>query len=276
MPVQNGNFSVIASLGGSGQRITVSRPIEDIKWKNIPIEWRPLLGHSINYTEQYTLEFLPSGNSQNGTYRWDDRFYQQAFIGHWQATNNEGNTGLGAEVTEFGQIIGNLSPLGGFVWIYRRRFQLTWTLSLGDVFAASITTIDNCNGDLAPGAVANNFINAGDVNQYVQIAYGIATGDLVNAATLIDKLTQPTTAGYKFGDKNLFTAFTGIDSVDLSDAILYPQIDNLGLWIHPDFQLTNAAWGCNFQGVDNVEKLSNQFPDMPFDCNYSGGIQFPQ
>jgi hypothetical protein len=275
MSNDTGNFSIAANFSQNGRLASISRPDGEIEWGSIPILFRPILGSSIAYTEQFTTEFLPSGQSQNGTYRWDDRYYQQAFIGHWQSTNNISNTGLSPEVTESGQIIGNLNSLGGFTWIYKRRFSINWQLDINDQFAASITTIDNCNGDLAPGAVSNDFINTADVNQYVQIAYGIATGDLVNAATLIDSLTQPTTAGYKFGAKNLFKAFTAIDTIDLSKAILIPQIDDLGLWIHPDFNVSNVAWGCDFSGIEILDKLPNQFPNTPIACDYNGGLNFP-
>jgi hypothetical protein len=207
---------------------------------------------------------------------WDNRFQQEAFLGHYQITR-VGDTGTVPLVTERGNMIGQSVPsTSAFTWHFQREYNLELFLNKSDKNAAFVTAITNCNADLAPGAVPNRYIDTTNVDTYVRIAYGIATGDLPNAATLIDNLTKPTTAGYRFPDEVLFRGINNIPSVNLDGYEIITRLGDVDLWVHPDWTIdTNFYYTFEVINYKVLAQTFDQFPDNTT-CAYPGGVGFPQ
>jgi hypothetical protein len=274
MPTSSsGSFSIPANLSQDDQRYLISAPAaETISWDNIPINFRPLIGSTLYYYEQYTLLFTVT-NPEATAYRWNERYAQEAFGGHWQLINRNGETQN--EAIERGQLILTSGNNGIFSWVTKRLKSITWSPDRADEYAAYLGLIQSCNSDLAPAAVQNKFVDSSNVDSFIQIVYALSTGDFANAAQLYDKLTQPFINGYKFTGDIVFKTLENVPTIDLKDAFLNPQLDNLGIWLHPDFSLSAASWGCDFSQNYNLEIFNNQFPNDT-ECTTSDGTNFPQ
>ena len=246
-----------------------------LNWNDFVFDFRPIAGQDIRIRESIEIYFtLIEGKT--GSMIWENRFLNEAFIGHFQVTRLNASGGDTGTVTERGQIIGTSQNTSVFKWVFQREYSLNLFLKLTDKNAASLSAISNCNADLAPGAVANRNIDSSNVDTYVRIVYAIATGDLPNAATLIDSLKQPVIAGYKFPDSVLFRAKNQISSVDLTGYQFSTRLGDIALWVHPDWIVQpDADYGAQVIDFSLLDTTTEQFPDGTV-CTYPGpGAVFP-
>jgi hypothetical protein len=147
---------------------------------------------------------------------------------------------------------------------------------LSDVGAAAITNVDNCNADLAPGPVQNRNITSANFNNYAQLAYGLATGNLVNFNELLTKLTSPVINGWRFPNKNLFSARTAIPTVNVDGLTVPTQLGDIDIWTHPDL-IADTSGSFAYQ-IINYALLPNSPIQYPVDdtCVYPGqNLSFP-
>lgn len=244
-------------------------------WSDIGYDFRPIAGQPISIRETMLLTFRRNSLTDDNIV-WLDRFQNEAFIGHYQVSRLVGsNSGDATTVYKSGQIIGVSENTEFFTWSFSLEYNLNLYLNKTDKNAAYLSAIKNCNADLRPGAVPNTFIDTTNVSTYVEIAYGIATGDLANAASLIDSLTSPTTAGYRFGDEILFQGINNIPGISLEDAIFTPRIGTIGVWLHPDYSpYGTAIFAMQVANYSILARTIDQFPDGTT-CAYPGSVPFP-
>lgn len=237
---------------------------------------RPLLGQPIRIRESMTVFFERSGFT-SGSMFWENRYQSEHFIGHYQVTRNaEDSPNSPKVITERGQVIGSSDNSEFSKWTFQREYNLNIYLNSEDSNAAAITAISNCNADLAPGAVKNRYITPANAAQYAQLAYGLATGNLVNFTSLLTKLASPTIDGYKFPDSVLFKAQTEIPTITLSGKTITTELGDIGLWVHPDWMVRSEA-NYTFQVINYkvANKLSNQYPFVDT-CTYpAADLSFP-
>jgi hypothetical protein len=245
-----------------------------IPWNDFLFRIKPIAGQPIRIREsveiQFTLTTFPTA-----CHIWLNRYYNEAFIGHFQITrlnSNDADTGI---ITERGQIIGNSNNTTNFKWVFQREYDLNLYIKRNDLNPASLSAIFNCNADLAPGAVENRNINYANVDKYVRIAYALSTGDLANAGTLIDSLTLPAIAGYRFPNTVLFRAVNQIPTVDLEGYDFSSRLGDIGLWVHPDWTIEpEAIYSAQVINFNTLADTQDQFPDGTT-CVYPGGLDFP-
>jgi hypothetical protein len=209
---------------------------------------------------------------------WNDRFKSEQFIGHYQIFRNFQESPNAAQVlTERGQIIGNSENSEFSGWTFQREYFLNIYLNTEDTNAAAITAIKNCNADLAPGAVENRYITPANAQQYAQLAYGLATGNLVNFTQLLERLNSPTIDGYKFPDSVLFTAQTQIPTITLEGKTITTELGDIGLWVHPDWMvLPEALFSFQVINYEVLTTLDNQYVLAEDACTYPGdSLSFP-
>jgi hypothetical protein len=206
---------------------------------------------------------------------WNNRFQQEAFLGHFQITRLS-PFNIPNLVTERGNMIGVSIPnTESFVWHFQREYDLDLFLQKTDKNAAYLSAISNCNAYLAPAPVPNLKINFANVDKYVRIAYALGTADLANAATLIDSLTLPTIAGYTFPEEVLFKAVNNIPSINLDGYEISTRLGDVELWINPDWTIDNFfAYTYEVIHYNRLEPTADQFPDGTV-CNFSGSNDFP-
>jgi len=259
--------------GNTDRRFKLVRPTT-LNWSNLNTSIRPIAGQAIRVRETAEVLFTRSETSLSSMI-WDNRFSQEAFIGHYQVTRLGTYDGT-TIVTERGQVIGTtLQNSNSFTWHFQREYDLNLFLNKTDINAGYLSAITNCNAYLAPSPVPNLKINLANFDKYVRIAYGIGTGDLGTAATLIDSLTQPTIAGYTFPDEVLFRAVNNIPGINLDDLEISTRLGDVELWVHPDWDIDPFFYH-TFE-VINYKVLAqtlDQFPDGTV-CNFNGGLDFP-
>lgn len=259
--------------GDTDRKFKLVRPTT-LNWSDLNTTIRPFAGQPIRARETAEVLFTLVGEPASSMH-WYNRFTTEVFIGHYQITRL-GTFQDTTIVTERGQIIGSkLQNTDSYSWHFQREYDLNLHLLKSDKNAAYLSAITNCNAYLAPAPVPNLNINFGNFDRYVRIAYGIGTGDLGTAGTLIDALTSPTIAGYTFPDQVLFRGVNNIPSVDLDDYEISTRLGDVELWVHPDWQI-DPGFYYTFE-VINYKALAQtleQFPDGTV-CNFNGGLDFP-
>lgn len=260
--------------GLTNEKIKFLRPTT-INWSEFNLTIRPVAGQPIRIRE--SMEFLFTKNPDVDVCAiWNNRYIQEKFVGHYQITRLGGTGGTTDSITERGIIIGNDEGDEFFTkWTFQKEYNLSLFLNKTDINAGYLSAITNCNAYLAPSPVPNLKINAGNVDKYVRIAYGIATGDLANAATLIDSLTEPTIAGYTFPEEVLFRGVNNIPGIDLENIEFNSRLGNILLWIHPQWSIIESAtYIAEVIDYKVLAQTLDQFPDGT-QCNFNGGLDFP-
>lgn len=249
------------------------RPTE-ASWNEFGFTIKPLAGQPIRIREAINIEFSREAIT-SGSMTWFNRFYTEAFVGHFQVTRvNPGDPTLVA-ITEKGQIIGTETTTLTYNWVFQREYDLNLFLRSDDLRPATIGVVANCNFDLAPGPVENRYIDATNVDRYVRIAYALSTGDFANASTLIDSLTLPVIAGYKVPDETLFSILNQLPGVDLTDFTFTSRLGNIGLWVHPDWEvIPTAVYTAEIINFSPLAMSPNQIPES-IACRYPGALGFP-
>jgi hypothetical protein len=259
--------------GDTDRKFKLVRPTI-LNWDDLNITIRPFSGQVIRVRETGEVLFTATEEPISSAI-WNNRFTQEVFIGHYQITRNGSYEGT-TIVTERGNIIGTkLQNTNSYSWHFQREYDLNLHLNKTDKNAAYLSAITNCNAYLAPAPVPNLNINYANFDKYVRIAYGIGTGDLGTAGTLIDTLTAPTIAGYTFPDSVLFRGVNNIPTINLEGFEISTRLGDIELWVHPDWMI-DPAFVYTFE-VINYKVLAqtlDQFPDGT-ECNFNGGLDFP-
>jgi hypothetical protein len=243
-------------------------------WNDLQTNIRPALGQKIRIRETAEVAFYPSEITKSAAI-WNNRFQREAFLGHFQVTRISG-TGFARLVTERGNMIGQeLENSFGCLWHFQREYDLDLFLNKSDKNAAYLSAITNCNAYLAPAPVPNLNINYANFDKYVRIAYGIGTGDLGTAGTLLDTLTASTIAGYTFPDSVLFRGINNVPSVNLDGYEISTRLGDIELWVHPDW-LIDTFFQYTYEVIhyNLLDQTLDQFPDGT-ECNFNGGLDFP-
>jgi hypothetical protein len=268
-------FNITGVPGIDDRKWSFTRPTT-IEWSDMNCTIRPALGQAIRIRE--SIQFLFERSAfRGGSMIWDNRFYREAFIGHFQVERLSPADSTADSITERGQIIGDQQDDETFFnWTFQREYSLNFHLLKSDSSPASLSAVENCNADLAPGAVENRNIQAATANNYAQLAYGLATGNLVNFNELLTKLASPVINGFKFPDKILFKSSNQIPNITLEGLTTATRLGDIKLWVHPDWMLVpNAQY---FYQVIDFAVLPNSTDQYPFvdACTYPGGdLSFP-
>jgi hypothetical protein len=259
--------------GDTSEKWKLIRPTS-LEWNDLQTTIRPIAGQKIRIRESAEVTVSRS-DIPFSSMIWNNRFVREAFLGHFQVTRLS-PFNIPNIVTERGNMIGvGIEGTESFVWTFQREYDLDLFLQKSDKNAAYLSAITNCNAYLAPSPVPNIKINFGNVDRYVRIIYGIGTGDLGNAATLIDTLTQPTIAGYTFPEEVLFRAVNNIPSINLDGYEISTRLGDIELWVHPDWLIADFfTYSYEVINYNILDPTTEQFPDGTV-CNFSGGLDFP-
>jgi hypothetical protein len=260
--------------GDTPEKWKIIRPTT-LGWNDLQTNIRPIAGQKIRIRETAEVAVSRSQITSSSMF-WSNRFQEEAFLGHFQVTRQSGS-GFSRLITERGNMIGQAITVGEqYLWHFQREYDLDLFLQKTDKNASYLSAISNCNAYLAPAPVPNLDINFGNVDTYIRIAYGIGTGDLGTASTLIDTLTQPTIAGYTFPEEVLFRAINNIPSINLDGYEISTRLGDIELWIHPDW-IINSFFEYTFEVINynRLDPTADQFPDGT-ECNFNGGLDFPQ
>jgi hypothetical protein len=237
---------------------------------------RPVLGQGIRIRESVQVFFERSAFTRESML-WLNRYTAEQFIGHFQVFRNTQDIPDSPKlITEHGQMIGFSNNDEFSKWQFQREYTLNYHLLRDDASPAVNAAIENCNADLAPGPVENRNIQPATVNNYAQLAYGLATGNLVNFNELLTKLASPVINGFKFPESVLFRSKTEIPTVTLEGLRVGTQLGDVGMWVHPDW-MVNPEANYSFQ-VINYAVLPATQTQYPFvdTCTYPGGnLDFP-
>lgn len=243
-------------------------------WDDISFNIKPIAGQQIRIREFMQVEFQLV-NIPPASHIWLNRFHNEAFVGHFQVTRENPFDPGGYITTEKGQIIGSSNNTTFFDWVFSREYDLNLYIKTSDLNPASLSAVYNCNADLAPGPVENRYVNPSNAGQYLEIAYFIAQGQLVQAGKMIDNLLLPVTAGYRFPDNELFKVKNQIPTVELGGYELTTRLGDIEIWIHPDWEVQAAAgYGMEIINYSLLDTTTEQFPDGAV-CSYPAGINFP-
>jgi hypothetical protein len=259
--------------GDTPQKWKLVRPTT-LGWNDLQTNIRPIAGQKIRIRETALASVTRSELTSSSAF-WNNRFQEEAFLGHFQVTRQSGS-GFSRLITERGNMIGQAINVGeSYLWHFQREYDMDLFLQKSDKNAAYLSAITNCNAYLAPSPVPNLKINLANVDKYVRIAYALSTSDLANAATLIDSLTQPTIAGYTFPDEVLFRAVNNIPSINLDGYEISTRLGDIELWIHPDW-IIDQIFEYTYEVIhyNRLEPTLDQFPDGTV-CNFNGGLDFP-
>lgn len=266
---------VIALQDQAQEKWSVIRPTT-VSWNDIRPDFRPVLGQPIRIREAIEIQFERLSQT-SGSATWLNRFYNEAFVGHFQIVRLDvggSNTGL---ITERGQIIGNSNNTTTYKWQFQREYDLHLMPMLSDVDAAVISSVVNCNADLRPAAVFNDFINFDNAQKYLNIAYAIYSGDTQTTTRLLREVTSTTIDGYRFADDVLFRTYTKIPTVDLSGFSINTALGDIYLWVHPDWKLDSETF-YTVQIINNqtLTQFEQQYQTGSGTCQYpQGGASFP-
>jgi hypothetical protein len=259
--------------GDTPQKWKLIRPTT-LGWNDLQTNIRPVVGQKIRIRETVLTSVSRSEIVASSAF-WNNRFQEEAFLGHFQVTRESGS-GFSRLITERGNMIGQAITVGdSYLWHFQREYDLDLFLQKTDKNAAFLSAITNCNAYLAPSPVPNLKINYANVDKYVRIAYGISTGDLPNAATLIDSLTASTIAGYTFPEEVLFRGINNIPTINLDGYEISTRLGDIELWIHPDWVINpNFEYTYEVIHYNRLSLTLDQFPDQT-QCNFNGGVDFP-
>jgi hypothetical protein len=265
-------FYPIAS-GDTDRKFKLVRPTT-LQWSQLNTTIRPLSGQAIRSRETAEVLFTLTGDTQQSAI-WDNRFTREVFIGHYQITRL-GSYSDTTIVTERGQIIGTkLQNTFSYSWHFQREYDLNLHLNKTDKNAAFLTAITNCNADLAPGPVPNNFINSDNVIAYVRAAFGYTIEDFPNIQDFLNAIALPVTSGYRFPNSVLFRGINNIPSVNLDGYEISTRLGDVELWVHPDWTI-DPAFTYTFEVINYkvLDQTLDQFPDDTT-CTYPSTVNFP-
>lgn len=259
--------------GDTPQKWKLVRPTF-LQWNDLQTNIRPIAGQKIRIRE--TAQVSVSKNTQVlSSMLWNNRFQDEAFLGHFQVTRVNGS-GFVKLITERGNMIGQALTVGeSYVWHFQREYDLDLFLQSTDKNAAYLSAIVNCNADLAPGFVPNNFINSDNVIAYVRGAFGYSIEDSPNIQNLLNALALPVVSGYRFPETTLFRAINNIPGVNLDGYEIATRLGDVELWIHPDW-LINEQFEYTYEVIhyNRLEPTLDQFP-VNESCTYPTTIPFP-
>lgn len=268
-------FNITGVRGVDERKWNFTRPTT-IEWNTMNHTIRPILGQPIRIRESMQFLFERSAFT-SGSMIWDNRFYKESFIGHFQVKRLSPLDTTQDTITEYGQIIGNQQDQETFWgWTFQREYNLNFHLLRTDASAATLSAVTNCNADLAPGPVDNRYITPANATNYAQLAYGLATGNLINFTELLTKLASPVIGGFKFADKVLFKAANQVPNITLEGLTVASRLGDIKLWVHPDWMVTSTAQ--YFYQVIDYAVLPNTTEQYPFvdTCTYPGSeLTFP-
>jgi hypothetical protein len=234
-----------------------------LKGGDFDSDFQPFLGQRLTYRE--TLILRLQMNVPNLLSATLDRVVPRALAGQYQHLRqlDDGSVAIVSEQP----INASITVLSEPFAIITRDFYLANTADKGDFFGAVPSQIINCNADLKPALVGNEFLNPLNAPGYA-IASAAMQGDADAAVTIEAASLSPALPGWRFPTaKPLLTGLQQIPVVDIDNASYRVQLDQNGIYLYPGWELLSIEHEIEVVEQSSLAKAPNQL-ETTFTCNF--------